>query len=132
MASQTHGAQVQRLEVVETGLRRCWSEDEKLRIILESLSGPRLVSSTARRYGISPSLLYTWRRAFRAERIGSEDLAAPGFVPAMIIPEETRSDSGVSPTGRMEIVVAKGRRIIVDAGVDAAALARVIAILDRR
>jgi hypothetical protein len=32
----------------------------------------------------------------------------------------------------MEIVVAKGRRIIVDAGVDAAALARVIAVLDRR
>jgi len=32
----------------------------------------------------------------------------------------------------MEIVVAKGRRIIVDAGVDAAALARVIEVLDRR
>ena len=130
MASHTHGAQVQRLEVVETGRRRCWSEDEKLRIILESLSGPRLVSSTARRYGISPSLLYTWRRAFRAERIGCEDLA-PGFVPAMIIPEP-RPDSGASPTGRMEIVIAKGRRIIVDAEVDAAALARVIAVLDRR
>ena len=87
------------------------------------------VSATARRYGISPSQLYTWRRVFRAERIGAEDLA-PGFVPAMIIPE-TRPDSGASPTGRMEIVVAKGRRI-VDAGVDAAALARVIAVLDRR
>lgn len=62
--------------------------------------------------------------------LGSEDLAH-GFVPAMIIPE-TRPDSGACPTGRMEIVVAKGRRIIVDAGVDAAALARVIAILDRR
>ena len=49
----------------------------------------------------------------------------------MIIPE-MRPDSGASPTGRMEIVVAKGRRIIVDAGVDAAALARVIAVLDRR
>lgn len=130
MASHTHSDQVQRLDVVETGRRRRWSEDEKLRIVAESLSGPRLVSATARRYGISPSLLYTWRRAFRAERIGSEDLAH-GFVPAMIIPE-TRPDSGACPTGRMEIVVAKGRRIIVDAGVDAAALARVIAVLDRR
>ena len=130
MASHTQGGQVQRLEVVATGRRRRWSEDEKLRIVAESFNGPRLVSATARRYGISPSLLYTWRRAFRAERIGSEDLA-PGFVPAMIIPE-TRPDSGASPTGRMEIVVAKGRRIIVDAEVDAAALARVIAVLDRR
>jgi transposase len=130
MASHTHSDQVQRLDVVETGRRRRWSEDEKLRIVGESFSGPRLVSATARRYGISPGLLYTWRRAFRAERIGSEDLA-PGFVPAMIIPE-TRPGAGASPTGRMEIVVAKGRRIIVDAGVDAAALARVIAVLDRR
>lgn len=31
----------------------------------------------------------------------------------------------------MEIVISKGRRIIVDAGVDAAALARVVAVLDR-
>jgi transposase len=130
MGSHTHGGQVQRLEVVETGRRRRWSEDEKLRIVAESFNGPRLVSATARRYGISPSQLYTWRRVFRAERIGSED-PAPGFVPAMIIPE-TGAAPGPAPTGRMEIVVAKGRRIIVDAGVDAAALARVIAVLDRR
>jgi hypothetical protein len=32
----------------------------------------------------------------------------------------------------MEIVIGKGRRIIVDAGVDAAALARVIDVLERR
>jgi transposase len=116
--------------VVETGRRRRWSEDEKLRIVAESLSGPRLVSATARRNGISPSLLYTWRRAFRAERIGAEG-SAPGFVPAIVIPE-ARPRTGTSSTGRMEIVVAKGRRIIVDAGVDAAALARVIEVLDRR
>ena len=42
-----------RLEVVETGRRRRWSEDEKARIVLESLAGPRLVSATARRHGIS-------------------------------------------------------------------------------
>ncbi len=130
MGSHTHSGEVQRLDVVETGRRRRWSEDEKLRIVAESFSGPRLVSATARRHGISPSLLYTWRRAFRAERIGPED-PAPGFVPAMIIPE-TRPDVGASSTGRMEIVIAKGHRIIVDSDVDAAALARVIAVLDRR
>jgi transposase len=59
MDSHTHSAQVQRLEVVETGRRRRWSEDEKLRIVAESLSGPPLVSATARRNRISPSLLYT-------------------------------------------------------------------------
>jgi hypothetical protein len=46
MASHTHNAQVERLEVVDTGRRRRWSEEEKLRIVAESLSGPRLVSAT--------------------------------------------------------------------------------------
>src|SRR5262245_41928709 len=32
---------------------------------LESFSGPRLVSSTARRHGISTSLLFTLRRTYR-------------------------------------------------------------------
>jgi transposase len=130
MDSHTQSAQVRRLEVVETGRRRRWTEDEKLRIVTESLSGPRLTSATARRYGISPGLLYAWRRAFRAAPIGMED-SAPGFVSAVVVPE-IPAGSGRSSTGRMEIVVAKGRRIIVDASVDAAALARVLQVLERR
>jgi transposase len=59
MASHTHSAQVERLEVVDTGRRRRWSQEEKLPIVGERLSGPRLVSATARRYGISTSLLFT-------------------------------------------------------------------------
>lgn len=35
---------------VETGRRRRWSEDEKLKIVLESLQAPRQVAVTARRY----------------------------------------------------------------------------------
>jgi hypothetical protein len=34
--------------------------------------------------------------------------------------------------GRMEIVLLSGRRIVVDAGVDAAALDRVVDVLERR
>src|SRR3954463_11425784 len=88
MDSHTHSAQFGRLEVVETGRRRRWSEDEKLRIVMESLRGRRLVSATARRYGITRSMLVTWRRAFGPEQVGSEG-AAPGFVPA-VIPDGAR------------------------------------------
>jgi transposase len=56
MDSDKRSAQVERLEVVETGQRRRWS-DEKLKIVLESLQRPRQVAATARRYGISRSLL---------------------------------------------------------------------------
>jgi transposase-like protein len=43
MDSHKFSAQVERLEVVETGRRRRWSEDEKLKIVLESLQTPRAV-----------------------------------------------------------------------------------------
>lgn len=61
-----------RLEVVETGRRRRWSEEEKARIVLERMSEPRLLAATARRYGLSRSLLVTWQRALAANRTQSE------------------------------------------------------------
>jgi transposase-like protein len=67
MDSDKRSAQVGRLEVVETGRRRRWSEDEKLKIVLESLQAPRRVTATARRYGILRSLLLRWRRSFHPE-----------------------------------------------------------------
>ncbi len=132
MDSHTHSAQVHRLAMVEVGRRRRWSEDEKLRIVMESLDGARRGSATARRYGISPSLLFAWRRTLGVERSGPSG-RRPGFVPAMVVPDKdaVRGPSS-SMRGRMVIVVGNGRRLIVDADVDATALARVIAVLERR
>src|SRR5207245_8973492 len=84
MDSNKFSTQVERLGVVETGRRRRWTDDEKLKIVLESLQAPRAVSSTARRYGISRSLLLTWRRSFGA-RAGGDEEPRPGFVPAMVM-----------------------------------------------
>jgi transposase len=124
--------QIERLEVVETGRRRRWSDDEKLRIVLESLETRRAISSTARRHGISRSLLMTWRRAFRPEPVGA-DVQQNGFVRAVVATAETiAAEPGVGASGRMVIEIGKDRRVIVDADVDAAALARVLSILERR
>jgi hypothetical protein len=60
-----------------------WSEDEKLKIVVESLHAPRQVAATARRYGISRSLLLRWRRSFRPSRRMSRHPV--GFVPAMVV-----------------------------------------------
>jgi hypothetical protein len=52
----------------------------------------------------------------------------PGLVPVRVVPDawpSSLNDAG-GMNGRMEIVLHSSRRIIVDAGVDAAALARVI------
>jgi transposase len=131
MDSDKRSAQFERLEVVETGRRRRWSEDEKLRIVLESLQAARAVSSTARRYGISRSLLIKWRRSFRPEPIGSEGQGT-GFVPAMMVAEPAPVVPTAPARGRMVIIVGRDRRVIVDAGVDATALARVLEVLERR
>ena len=135
MDSHTISA-LNRLEVVETGRRRRWSEEEKARIVLESLSEPRLVAATARRYGLSRSLLVSWRRAIAANRAKSE----AGFVRAVIaedgaIPLAAASSRNATTHGterRIEIELASGRRVIVDASVDAEALGRLIEVLDRR
>ena len=128
MDSNKSSAQFERLEVVETGRRGRWSEHEKLKIVLESLQAPRALSSTARRYGISRSLLLNWRRSFRAEpndRQGQQT----SFVPAMVVAEKAPA---APENGRLVLIVGKDRRIIVDAGVDATALARVLQVLERR
>ena len=131
MDSDRRSAQVERLEVVDTGRRRRWSEDEKLKIVLESLQTPRAISSTARRYGISRSLLINWRRSFRLESSGSEEPRA-SFVPAMVVAETAAAVPAAPSRGRMVIIVGRDRRVIVDAGVDATALARVLEVLERR
>jgi transposase len=114
---------------VETGRRRRWSEDEKLRIVTESLSGPRLVSATARRHGISPSLLFTWRRAYRRGMLPGQSADA-GFVPAVVVPDVRPTVPPAS--GRIQIVLTNSRRVIVDAGVDIAVLSQVVEALERR
>jgi len=125
--------QIERLEVVETGRRRRWSDDEKLRIVLESLRVPRAISSTARRYGISRSLLMQWHKLFCSAPDGAE-AELTSFVPATVTPDPSAAPTvpAVPASGRMVIVVGKDCRVIVDAGVDAAALARVLKVLERR
>ena len=54
---------IQRIEVL-TGpeRRRQWSTEDKERIVAESYSGADSVSRIARRYGLLPQQLFTWRR----------------------------------------------------------------------
>lgn len=42
--------------------RRRWTTDQKLAIIEQSFEPGETVSSTARRHGVAPNLLYRWRK----------------------------------------------------------------------
>lgn len=131
MDMDVHSDQAIRLEVVDTGRRRRFTEAEKLRIVEESLLGHRQASRTARRHGIPNSLLFRWRKAYREGRLATGGAA---FVPAMVVadrPTEVTASAG-DGDGRMEIVVCGDRRVIVGRDVDPAALARVLEVLEGR
>ena len=120
---------VSRLEIVERGGRRHFTDEAKLKIVAESYSAPRLGSATARKYGITRCLLNAWRNAARAGRFGPTSIE--GFVPAVIAPQEAVVPAApatpmMSAVSRMEIVAANGRRVIVDGGVEIDVLVRII------
>lgn len=146
MAALTDRAEVSRLEVVETGRRRRWTEEEKLRIVAESLSRPRQVSSTARRHGIPRSLLTTWRRQLRV-RASPDTEAVPELyrLPCRRLRLTfLRRRSGQAAQRRCQVragiivIEPDGDRddeqagVVVDAGVDVVALERVLDLLERR
>jgi transposase len=127
----TDSHRLRRLEVVDSGRRRRWSEAQKLKIVEESLAGPRLTAATARRHGISRQLLLNWRKALREGRLGGE-AAATGFVPAVLTPPcETPGEQTASDGSDVEIVTANGRRLIVSPSVDVMALVRIVRALEQ-
>src|SRR5260370_18536085 len=134
MDSDRRSTHVERVEVVDTGGCRRWTEDEKLKIVLESLQTPRQISATARRYGISRSLLIRWRRAFRAERNDGVE-QQDGFMPAMVSPELEAAPAPVGSAGggAIEIEFVAAVRMGTTAAADARPLtAAAAALVDGR
>lgn len=123
-----------RMEIVDSGRRRRFSDEAKLSIVAESYSGPRQVTATAQRHGITRWQLNAWRRAAREGRLVGH--LANGFVPAIVVAEPVVANTqpaatvAVSPPitdhGRMEVVSANGRRVIVDQDVDVDVLLRIM------
>ena len=125
MDTLTDSHPITRLEIVDTGRRRRWSDSEKVRIVEESLAAPRLASATARRHGMSNQLLFAWRKAYREGRIGDD----PRFVPAKIVPDppETEPEPVCHP---IEIVSPNGWRALVNRNFDEQTLGRVLRLLE--
>jgi transposase len=122
--------------------RRRWSQDDKARIVEETLAPGAKVTEVARRNGVAASVVFTWRRQARTvERVG------PYFAPVQIAPAVERGEDNPKPqsegdrrirplwtprNGLIEIDLGNRRRIRVDAQVDPEALARVLDVLERR
>jgi len=130
---------LRRLEVITgTGRRRRFSDDDKTRIVEETLAPGAVVSEVARRHGLSPQQLFGWRRQARQPIAPSTDTRVPQFVPAVIeaaLPEATvrrRSRSAMRQTDRtcgiIEIELV-GVTVRVCRGADAKTVATVLRAL---
>jgi transposase len=72
---------IRRMEVFTgAGRRRTWSAAEKAAIVAESYGGGETVCGVARRHGLTPQQLFTWRRLARPQAMA----APPMFVPAIV------------------------------------------------
>jgi transposase len=123
-----------RAEVITVERRRRWSWADKQQIVDETLMPGASISAVARRYGLHPSQVFAWRKAVRE---GDIEEAGAGALDCVFAPVVLTGGSRVPPSGaithgRMEIVLVNGRRIVVDAGVDAAALGRIVNVLERQ
>ena len=117
---------IEKLTIVETGRRRRWSDEEKLRIVKESLAGPRLASATARRHGIAPGQLFTWRRELRVQP------QRPAIEPPQMVRVCVADGSKASGSPSMvEIILPSGVRLVVAPDIDPAALRRIVTALER-
>lgn len=127
--------------------RRRRTDEEKRQIIAECDAPGSSVSIVARRHELNANLLFTWRRQLQ-RRESDAGLELTSFVPAIISPNDAatpkspatavhdhhqsiKDGPGRRRSGVIEIVLPGGRRVIVEERVSAAALARVISVLER-
>jgi transposase len=115
-----------RFEVITgVGRRRRWSDEDKARIVAESLDRATTSSAVARRYGLHASQLFVWRQQLQPSASSAVAAGGPAFVPVLAMADDP---APAEPVGRMEI--AFGPAVVrVGADVDAAALRRVLEVV---
>ena len=113
---------VRRLEVITgAGERRRWTADEKAQILEKATAPGAVVSEVARRNGMSPQHLFTWRRQARREA-GDPPLA---FTPVVVAPDTPQSTPPASREAVIEVIV-EGAVVRVSSGADGTTLALVL------
>ena len=76
---------VRRLEVFTgAGRRRTWRDEDKARIVAEIATSGDSVCAVARRHGLSPQQLFSWRRQLRDSEAERSEADGLQFVPAVV------------------------------------------------
>ena len=124
---------LRRLEVITgTGRRRQFSEDFKAGIVEETLVPGAIVSDVARRNGLTPQQVFTWRR--QARRPVASEAAGPKFVPASPArPSRGRPRKGTrqvdQSSGTIEVEIEGSISVRIGRGADAKTVSAVLRAL---
>jgi transposase len=106
---------VRRFEVFTgEGRRRKWSLADKIALVAEMAAAGN-VSELARRHGMRPSQLFTWRRELR---YAAEATTPPQFVPAVVEPAVAVADEVPPSTRRRRSRRARGTAPAVELDID--------------
>lgn len=117
------------MEILGRERRRRWSTAERLEIVAAVGVNGETLARVARRYDVSRSQIYQWRHQLRKGGLWPAP-GGPTFLPVdleapMRHAEPVPEDIIASPV-IVELCLAQGRRLRFDAGIEAAALTRLI------
>jgi transposase len=88
-----------RVEVLAgPGRRRKWSDDDKARIVEETLRPGTVVADVARRWQVSSQQVFTWRREMRRAAVAPLDFVPIVAEPPPSVPEAAASPAGPAPS----------------------------------
>jgi transposase len=129
---------VHRLEAISgTGRWRQFASEFKARIIEETVVPGAVISEVARRHGLTPQQVFTWRRQARRPPASTES-QVPQFVPAIVetalplrvLPGRQRKRTGRASRGSGNIEVEiDGMTVRIDRGAEAKTVAAVLRAL---
>jgi transposase len=130
--TDTNGSPVgfHRIAVIEgSARRRRFSPEEKARIVAESLDPAVSVSAVAHQHQINPNQVFTWRRQLRDEaaRRRAEGKGSPEL-------DRDGATGGLGACAAADVIemIVGGVLIRVRSEVNAAALRRVLSVLEKR
>ncbi len=132
--NSTNADSFRRVEVITgVGRRRRWSDEDKRRLVAETLSTGGTVHGVARRYGVNTSQLFTWRKQLC---VGLDPVAASavaGFAAVAIAPAAPPTDGAAPvPSGLIEIELAGGGWVRISGAPDPAVVAAALRALAGR
>src|SRR3954452_22949821 len=106
------GERMGRVEIFQGRARRRWSEDDKRRLVAETLAPGETVHGVARRRGLSTSQLFTWRKRLRAEAgFPPPAPGVPGFAAVAIAPVPAVAGEAGVTHGQFAVMLARAQRV---------------------